>query len=199
MDTNWLAGRPASPALPSRRESERMACVLSPRASVRRRMKTLAVLEFVNIPLLAGVLTGVLGMPLTVANSAGLALVLLVLAEGGVYWWLKFAQLSSRAPVPAGMAMYRLISRINVGLLAAGAVVVGACLVMGASGSQVWPGAALWVFALLEHVNYFHLQLMHDTRADLGHLVRTGRLRRSHLALDMARVSREPRVGGLRG
>lgn len=151
-------------------------------------MKTLAVLEFVNIPLIAGVLTGMLGMPLTVANSAGLVLVLLVLAEGGVYWWLKFAQLSSRVPVPAGMAVYRMISRINVGLLVAGAVVVGAGLVMGGSGAQVWPGAALWVFALLEHVNYFHRQLMHDTRADLGHLVRTGRLRRSHLALDMARV-----------
>ncbi|MFI9595532.1 hypothetical protein [Nonomuraea sp. NPDC052265] len=162
-----------------------------------RRTRTLAVLEFVNIPLIAGVLTGILGMPLTVANSAGLVLVLLVLAEGGVYWWLKFAQLSSRAPVPAGMAMYRMISRINVGLLVAGAVVVGAGLVMGGSGAQVWPGAALWVFALLEHVNYFHLQLMHDTRADLGHLVRTGRLRRSHLALDMARVSRAPEVGRL--
>ncbi|MFI6789788.1 hypothetical protein ACIBG4_20925 [Nonomuraea sp. NPDC050383] len=158
-------------------------------------MKTLALLELVNIPLIAGVLTGMLGMPLTLANSAGLVLVLLVLAEGGVYWWLKFAQLSSRAPIPAGMAVYRMISPINVGLFVAGAVVVGASLVMGGSGAQVWPGAALWVFALLEHVNYFHLQLMHDTRADLGHLVRTGRLRRSHLALDMARVSRGPGVG----
>ncbi|MGW2158854.1 hypothetical protein [Nonomuraea sp. NPDC001699] len=175
-----------------------MAFVLSPRASLLRRTRTLAVLEFVNIPLIAGVLTGLLGMPLTVANSAGLVLVLVVLAEGGVYWWLKFTQLSSRAPVPAGMAMYRMISRINVCLLVAGAVVVGAGLVMGGSGAQVWPGAALVVFALLEHVNYFHLQLMHDTRADLGHLVRTGRLRRSHLALDMARASREPGVGSLR-
>ncbi|MFI6539371.1 hypothetical protein ACIBHY_43425 [Nonomuraea sp. NPDC050547] len=153
-------------------------------------MKTLAILEFVNIPLIAGVLTGVLGMPLTTANTAGLVLVLIVLAEGGAYWWLKLAQLSSRSPVPAGMAVYRRLSRVNVGLLVAAAVVVGACLAEGGSGARVWPGAALWVFALLEHVNYFHLQLMHDTRADLAHLMNTRRLRRSHLALDLARASR---------
>ncbi|MEV4892856.1 hypothetical protein AB0K48_26090 [Nonomuraea sp. NPDC055795] len=60
----------------------------------------------------------------------------------------------------------------------------------GGSGAQVWPGVALWVFALLEDVNFFHLQLMHDTRADLAHLMMTRRLRRSHLALDLARTSR---------
>lgn len=177
----------------SRQRSGMMAFVLSPRASVLRRVKSLAVLEFVNVPLIAGVLTGVLGMPLTPANAAGLGLVLIVLVEGGGYWWLKFAQLSSRSPVPAGMAVYRVISWINVGLLAAGAVVVGAGLLMGGSGTRVWPGAALWVFALLEHVNYFHLQLMHDTRADVARLAATRRLHRSHLALDLARAAKGSR------
>jgi hypothetical protein len=51
----------------------------------------------------------------------------------------------------------------------------------------VWPGLGLWLFALLEHVNYFHVQLSHQTRADLARLVRTRRLRRSHLSRDMAR------------
>ncbi|WP_157549279.1 hypothetical protein [Nonomuraea candida] len=37
-----------------------------------------------------------------VAEMAGLALVLIVLAEGGVYWWLTLAQLSSRSPGPGG-------------------------------------------------------------------------------------------------
>ncbi|MER7128156.1 hypothetical protein ABT338_04230, partial [Streptosporangium saharense] len=72
-------------------------------------------------------------------------------------------------------------------LLAGGAVVAGTGIAGGASGTQVWPGPALWVFAVLEHVNYFHVQLMHDTRADLARLVRTRRLRRSHLARDLAR------------
>jgi hypothetical protein len=41
-------------------------------------------------------------------------------------------------------------------------------------------------FAWLEYVNYFRVQLMHDTRSDLRRLVRTRRLRRSWLATDLA-------------
>jgi hypothetical protein len=37
-------------------------------------------------------------------------------------------------------------------------------------------------------VNYFHRQLMHDTRADMRRLLSTRRLRRSFLALDLARA-----------
>ncbi|MFF4989374.1 hypothetical protein ACFY19_19440 [Streptosporangium saharense] len=159
----------------------------SPTVPVLRRLRTLAILEWVNIPLISWVLVGVLGMPPTPANLTGLLLVLVVLAEGGAYWWLKFAQLTSRSPVPRGMGAYRVLARVNLALLAGGAVVVGASLAGGASGARVWPGLALWVFAVLEHVNYFHVQLMHDTRADLARLVRTRRLHRSHLARDLAR------------
>jgi hypothetical protein len=37
---------------------------------------------------------------------------------------------------------------------------------------------------VFEHVNYFHVQLMYDTRADVRRLRASG-LRRSHLAADL--------------
>ncbi|PSK98947.1 hypothetical protein CLV63_104171 [Murinocardiopsis flavida] len=152
-----------------------------------RRVRTLAVLEFVNIALIAWVLVGVLRMPVTAANLAGLALVLVVLAEGGAYWWVKSVQLAAGAAAPAGMGVFRVLDRVNVVVLAGGAAVVGAGAVESGGGAGVWPGAALWVFAVLEQVNYFHVQLSHDTRADLSRLVRSRRLRRSHLRRDLDR------------
>lgn len=163
--------------------------MISASVPVLRRVRTLAILEFVNVPLIAVVVAGVLGMPLTAANLTGLALVLAVLVEGGAYWWLKLGQLTAGSPSPAGIGVYRHLARANVALLAGGAVIVGAGVVVGGPGAGVWPGVALWVFAVLEHVNYFHVQLMHDTRADLSRLFRTRRLHRSHLARDLARHS----------
>ena len=53
-------------------------------------------------------------------------------------------------------------------------------------GRGSWLGLGFALFAVLEHVNYFHLQLMHGTRADLRRLLATG-LHRSHLATDLSR------------
>jgi hypothetical protein len=60
-----------------------------------------------------------------------------------------------------------------------------------------WWATALLVMAWLEYVNYFRIQLMHDTRSDLRRLRTTRRLRRSWLATDLAgwRAPGEPHAG----
>ncbi|MNL80966.1 hypothetical protein D3C87_2079490 [compost metagenome] len=45
----------------------------------------------------------------------------------------------------------------------------------------------LLAFAVLEHINYYHYQLMYDTRAALASLRRNGRLRKAALGLDLRR------------
>ena len=55
-------------------------------------------------------------------------------------------------------------------------------------GADTVPGLAFAVFAVLEYVNYFHVQLMYDTSADLRHLLTRG-FRRAHLARDLRQVS----------
>ncbi|WP_433701542.1 hypothetical protein [Nocardiopsis sp. CA-288880] len=150
-----------------------------------RRLRHTALLEHVNIVLIAAVTLGVLGMPASPANLAGLGLVALLLLEGGAYWWLKVHQLRVRAPRPAGIGVFRTLGRLNLALFALGGAVIAGALATGASGAHVWPGAALWGFAVLEHVNYFHLQLSHQCRADLARLRRTRRLHPSPLARDL--------------
>ncbi len=152
-----------------------------------RRLRTLAVLEWVNALLIFPAVAWLWEMPLSPANLTGLGLVLLILIEGGAYWWLKYRGLLAGRPRTAGLPFFRVLRVANPVLLAAGAVVVGLGLGSGAPWTHAWPGAALWLFAILEQVNYFHLQLSHDTRADLARLRRSRRLRPSHLARDLAR------------
>ena len=77
----------------------------------------------------------------------------------------------------------------NPVLLTAGLAVTGYAVVSD-PGRHTWPGLAFAVFAVFEHINYFAVQLMHDTITDLRRLRRVG-LRRSHLARDLATRNKE--------
>ncbi|GAB7040692.1 MULTISPECIES: hypothetical protein [Catenuloplanes] len=144
------------------------------RDPVRRRLRSLALLELVNIPLWAWVTFGVLDVAGTVPNLVGFALFALLLVQGAAYWLAKLRQTGRTVP---GLRFFRAARLVNPALLVAGLLVT--------AGTRAWPGLFFAVFAVLEHVNYFHVQLMHDTRADLRRLTRHG-LRRSHLARDLA-------------
>lgn len=156
------------------------------RRSMWRRMRTTAVLEAFNIGWLALLLFVVAGVPASVTNLAGYAVLGILLLEGAAYWALKYRQLRSGARCPSGMVTFRFLRWANVAMLASALVV----LVVAAArspGLETWPGLAFWAFAVLEHVNYFHVQLSHQSRADMRRLARTRRLRAAHLAVDLAR------------
>ncbi|CAL9479415.1 hypothetical protein SUDANB121_03020 [Nocardiopsis dassonvillei] len=156
---------------------------------IRRRLRSLAVLELVNIPLFGLVLFAVLGAPASPTNLAGFGMFALLLVEGSAYWWLKLRQASRGGRLPAGMPVFRALRWVNVALFALTGAVVAAALAEGGHWSRVAVGVPLWLFAVLEQVNYFHVQLAHDTRADLRRLLRTRRLHRSHLARDLTRAA----------
>jgi hypothetical protein len=126
---------------------------------------------------LAGPALGCLGYALTAAFTV------LLLLEGAAYWAAKLRQLRTRSGRLPGARWFRAARLANLPLLAAAlAFTVTAAWTRPGRGS--WLGFAL--FAVLEHVNYFHLQLMHATRADLCRLLATG-LHRSHLATGLSR------------
>ena len=150
-----------------------------------RRMRNLAALELVNIPLWAVVFFGVFDFPLTAANLTGFGAFALLLLEGSGYWILKIRQLRSRASQLPGVKVFRVLRLVNVALLAAALAVVIAATVSSPGGNSL-PGLFLALFGVAEHINYFHVQLMHDTKADLRRLVTVG-LRRSQLARDLQR------------
>ena len=142
--------------------------------------------ELANIPLQWAIWFGVVGLPVTAVNLAGFAVFALLLLEGAGYWTAKLRQLSTGAPLPPGV-------RVFAALRLANPVVLAAVLAWTATaterdpGAATVPGLAFAAFAALEHVNYFHVQLMYDNRADTRRLRARG-LRRSQLARDLARL-----------
>jgi hypothetical protein len=50
---------------------------------------------------------------------------------------------------------------------------------------------ALFLFAILEHVNYYHYQLSHDNLNDIRFLIRHRKIRRSPLSIDLQRTSKQ--------
>lgn len=144
-------------------------------AAVRRRLRTLTVLELVNIPLFGWILLVLPDRPVTAPDLLGFAMFALLLVQGAGYWTAKLRQTGRTLP---GRAFFRAARVTNPVLLVVALAVT--------FGTRSWLGAGLTVFAVLEHVNYFHIQLMHDTRADVRRLLSSG-LRRSHLSRDLAR------------
>lgn len=149
-----------------------------------KRMRQLATLEMLNVPLWAVAWFGLLRYPLTVANVTGFALFALLLWQGGAYWLLKIRQLQQRRPCLPGVEVFRVLRLANFPVIAVALAITGYWSV-ASPGKASWLGLGLALFGVLEHINYFHVQLMHDTAADLRRLRATG-LRRSHLARDLA-------------
>jgi hypothetical protein len=153
------------------------------RAWITRRLRSHATLELLNIPLQFVMWFLVVELPLTAPNLIGFALLAILLVQGATYWLMKLRQPPGR-PLP-GARGFVLARRCNVILLGAGLVFVGWTTARD-PGSETVVGLVFALAAVLEHVNYFHTQLMYDTTADLRYLFTRG-LRRSHLARDLAR------------
>lgn len=117
-----------------------------------------------------------------------LVLVCYILAQGATYWALKYRQYASDFPLPPWLPrLFRLFQASNVVGLIAVALWLALGATRGIAGTDLGWGVGLWAFAMLEHINYYHLQLMYDTRGALRRLIQTRRLRQPMLARDMRR------------
>lgn len=129
------------------------------------------------------------------ARLPALALVAMILAQGAFYWHVKLGSVRRGVPLPA--AYCRLLRGLRASALG------GFVAAVGGTGAAYLAGpgrivdlacrGALLAFAALEYVNYYHWQLEHDSAADWAYLLRFRRLRRAPLAMDLARICRDPR------
>jgi energy-converting hydrogenase Eha subunit A len=119
---------------------------------------------------------------------AALALLVYILVQGTLYWHLKLRSLEDQKPLPSYFhVVFRIFKLSN--LIAIGAILLVLLLIGRNAVSEADIGwtAGLLAGAVLEHINYFHYQLMYDTRASFGHLLRNGRLRKAALGIDIVR------------
>jgi hypothetical protein len=161
---------------------------------LEKRLASLRTLEWVNIAWLAVVLlwwapawqqapvpAGTWQRTIAFLPVAGL------LAAGGWYWHRKVQQLRDGRPLGDAMPLLQRAGQYARRLLTALTVALAVSWVTatGSAADRAW-ATLLILFAWAEYINYFHVQLMHDTRSDLTRLRRTRRLRRSWLANDLA-------------
>ena len=118
-------------------------------------------------------------------------LVGLMLLQGAHYWHLKLVSMQSHEPLPAYFRpLYRSFRTADLIALIGMTIWLAVAALRGAAKTDLAWAAGILVFAVLEYVNYFGVQLMHDTGADLNYLRRHRRLRRAALATDLARRQR---------
>ncbi len=135
-----------------------------------------------------------LNWPLAIA---ALLLVSYLLVQGASYWHLKHRAITKAASLPGFFGpLFGLFKKTNVVLLG----VFAAALLLqirsaGWSASLAWP-TGLFAFAVLEHINYYHYQLMYDTSRSMRYVTHNRRLRRAALGTDLKRTlsAREPTV-----
>jgi len=117
---------------------------------------------------------------------AALSLLVFILVQGTLYWHLKLRAITGEATLPVWF--YRLFLGFKWSNFIA---IVCILAVLGhrplAEADMQW-SIGLLLGAVLEQINYYHYQLMYDTRAAFDHLRRHGRLRKAALGIDIARA-----------
>ena len=111
-----------------------------------------------------------------------------LLLQGALYWQVKHNALSASAPLPP------YFHRLFNGFKASNLVLFGG-IGLGFTAQLVWAGwhtqlawpLGIFLFAVLEHINYYHYQLMYDTSASVRYVLRNRRLRKAALGVDLRR------------
>lgn len=94
------------------------------------------------------------------------------------------------------VGVYQLFHGLNIVLLS---LYLIAWIYGNSEGSRfsfqpsIWANL-LFLFAILEHINYFYYQLSHDNKQDIEYLLRHKKLRTSSLATDLARTKEQDKV-----
>lgn len=116
-----------------------------------------------------------------------------ILLQGSIYWFVKWKRLKREN---TSVAPIRLVQRLwvskkwNLGMIT---VIPGAFV----ADCMIWHPAVplglviagfIYIFAILEYINYFHIQLSYDNRSDINSLKQTKRLKQACLSKDFKRL-----------
>jgi len=125
----------------------------------------------------------------------------LLLIQGASYWYSKWSRLKKEGTSITPVSVVQRLKScrvINLSLIALTTCMFGIDWIrfqseIPVSGLQI--ALLLYVCAILEYINYFHIQLMYDNRSDVQYLIRNKRLKRSALSKDIQRLRKVVEVG----
>lgn len=112
-----------------------------------------------------------------------------ILLQGSIYWFVKWKRNTSVAPITLVQRL-RGSKKWNLGMI----TVIPCAFV---ADCMIWHPAFplglviagfIYVFAILEYINYFHIQLSYDNRSDINSLKQTKRFKQACLNKDFKRL-----------
>jgi len=122
--------------------------------------------------------------------SYGLIVCIIILYQGQLYWKLKLERLTEKHINQAGnIRFFKKSKRFNWLLISGMIPVLLIQLYIQKwnfeSNNMFYWGIFANVFAILEHINYYYLQLMIDNKYDVEYLFKNKKLKKASLAKDL--------------
>ena len=168
---------------------------LSSRRKVIKRLRYLWTIELFDsffLPAVALFIAWRTQRPLGFFAITSAALVAWLLWQGAAYWWLKLRSVKTGGEIaPAHVRRFRGFKKANyllLALLPIALIVKGLLGAFFASSLDLVIGLGFYLLAVLEQINYYHIQLMYDYPADWQYLWTHRRLKHSKLCQDLKRL-----------
>lgn len=122
--------------------------------------------------------------------SYGLIVCIIVLYQGQLYWKLKLNRLTGKQiNQDTNILFFKKSRRLNWLLISFMLPVLVIQLYIQKwnfeSNDMFYWGVLANVFAVLEHVNYYYIQLMVDNKYDIEYIMKNKKLKKSSLAKDL--------------
>lgn len=118
-----------------------------------------------------------------------------LLLQGTVYWYVKWKRLKKEktSVTPIRMIQYlKVLKKINIALIVTGFITFTIDFViwyphlpLGGLSFALF----VYVFALFEYINYYHVQLSYDNISDIKYLIKSKKLKQSCMSKDFQRIS----------
>ncbi|OZI10469.1 general stress protein [Bacillaceae bacterium SAS-127] len=117
-----------------------------------------------------------------------------LLLQGSVYWYVKLKRLKTKntSVTPIWLVQWlKKLQKVNIGLMIAGGIlfVVDVLTWHPSLPTGLFVAGFIYVFACLEYINYYHIQLSYDNLSDIRYLLKSKRLKQACMSKDFKRIS----------
>ncbi|WP_100404082.1 general stress protein [Bacillus sp. FJAT-42315] len=117
-----------------------------------------------------------------------------LLLQGSVYWYVKLKRLKTKnTSVTPIWLVQRLkkLQKVNIGLMIVGGIlfVVDVLIWYPSLPTGLSVAGFIYVFACLEYINYYHIQLSYDNLSDIRYLLKSKKLKQACMSKDFKRIS----------
>lgn len=119
-----------------------------------------------------------------------------LLVQGSIYWFVKWRRYKKEntftTPIET-VRVYKKMQKVNIVLM----VICPIWLIIDflqwkpEIPAGFYIALAVYIFSILEYINYFHIQLSYDNPSDIKHLLSTKKLKQASLNKDFKRVFSE--------